>query len=226
MEIVRIGTTDISSYNAKLLTYVYTPATVNNTTVTPYNSMMPILTDTEIMPGKLVVTIHVRGSSQAACQASIAALLMLLHKQSEIDLDDGYLYRCIYNSATVTRRMDTLMEVAVTLTAVRRKPIVTATLTDGINTVFCSGSVPVRCLIQITPTATAAGCTVFGIAINNLTAGRIIIIDGFSGTVTEDGANKFLDTDMTDFPMLQPGDNTVTVDGNVIAVLQYYPTYL
>lgn len=226
MEKMKIGTTDISSYNAKLLTYVYTPAVVTNATVTPYNSMMPILTDTEIAPGTLNITLHVRGSSQAACQASIAALLMLLHKKSEIDLDDGYLYRCIYNSASLTYRMETLMEVAVILTAVKHKAITTATLTTGSNTVSCSSTVPVRCLLQITPNTDADSCTVFGITINNLTAGKAIVIDGFNGVVREEESNKFLDTDMIDFPMLQPGDNTVSVTGSVTVVLQYYPTYL
>ena len=223
---MKIGATDISSYNAKLLSYSYTPAAVTNTTVTPYNSILPILTDTEIAPGTLTVTLHVRGSSQAACQASIAALLMLLYRKSEIDLEDGYLYRCIYNSASLVYRMETLMEITVTLTAVKHKALVTATLTTGSNSVSCSSAVSVRCLLQITPTADAESCTVFGITVNHLTAGKAVIIDGFNGLVQEDGLNKFLDTDMTDFPLLQPGDNTVSVTGSVTVVLQYYPTYL
>ena len=223
---MRIGTVDISDYNAKLLSFTYTPASVSNTTVIPYNSMFPVLTDTEISPGKLTVVLHFRGDSIAACEANISAIMLLLYRQSEIELDDEYVYRCTFTSFTPTRRMDTLIEISVVLSAVRHKAIVTIPLAEGDNIVSCSSIIPTQCRLVIVPTEDADSCTVFGITINGLTGGKEIIIDGMIGLITEDGNSKFMDTDLTNFPMLHPGENSVIVTGAVTVNLQYYPTYL
>ncbi|MPN51591.1 hypothetical protein SDC9_199239 [bioreactor metagenome] len=67
------------------------------------------------------------------------------------------------------------------------------------------------------------------ITINDITVKNIsgeIVIDGFDKLVQQDGTNKFIDCDMTDFPILTPGVNTITVSGAATVTVKYYPIYV
>ena len=65
---------------------------------------------------------------------------------------------------------------------------------------------------------------VLGVTVKN--AAGIVIIDGLKKTVTKDGLNKFADTNLTSFPMLQPGLNTVDIEGASEVEISFYPIFL
>jgi len=43
--------------------------------------------------------------------------------------------------------------------------------------------------------------------------------------VTEGGVNKFNDTDMTEFPTLETGTQTIDISGASSVKIEYYPIY-
>jgi phage-related protein len=65
------------------------------------------------------------------------------------------------------------------------------------------------------------------ITVKNLKANTPITIDGEACIVTEKGANKFAETDMWEFPVLQPGSNTIVTDNvNSTLRIQYKPRWI
>jgi phage-related protein len=65
------------------------------------------------------------------------------------------------------------------------------------------------------------------ITVRNLHANTPIIIDGEKGLFTESGANKFNDIDTWGFPVLQPGQNTISIDNsNIAAQISYKPKFM
>ncbi|WP_300891558.1 phage distal tail protein [uncultured Clostridium sp.] len=87
-------------------------------------------------------------------------------------------------------------------------------------------------IVEVTPTTDLVDIRLEGLAddpiiIKNLTANKKIIIDGELQKVTVDGKNKFKDTDMWEFPRLNPGKNTIKVSrSNCDISIKYKPRYI
>lgn len=100
------------------------------------------------------------------------------------------------------------------------------------KTIDVKGTLKTPCILEITPSADLIDITINGLAndpitIKNLHANKKIIIDGKEGTVTEEGINKFKDTDFWEFPFLMPGTNAITLSKNSCdVVIKYEPRYL
>ena len=65
-----------------------------------------------------------------------------------------------------------------------------------------------------------------GITIKNLTTNTTVTIDGINKTVMAGADNKWADTDLIDFPVLQPGKNEITMSSKQPVVISYYPIIL
>ena len=110
-------------------------------------------------------------------------------------------------------------------------PTVTITLTGTSQTITVQGNLQTAVIVTLTPTINIASATLTGfgksITISNLHANIPVIIDGEQGLVTENGVNKFGDTDMWGFPTLQPSSNAVSISQSGIAVkIQYKPKFM
>lgn len=95
--------------------------------------------------------------------------------------------------------------------------------------VINNGTAITPCIIELMPLQKYAEVTITGltkdaIKIKNLVENKKIIIDGEKNIVTEDGLNKFKDTDMWEFPYLEQGENTIRIDKNNINVTIKYRT--
>lgn len=94
------------------------------------------------------------------------------------------------------------------------------------------GNYNIPAIVEIVPSVDIIDLTINGLAndpiiIKNLHANKKIIIDGKEGTVTEEGINKFKDTDFWEFPFLNPGVNNITLSKNSCNVtIKYEPRYL
>lgn len=100
------------------------------------------------------------------------------------------------------------------------------------KTIDVKGTLKTPCILEITPSTDLIDLIISGLAndqitIKNLHANKKIIIDGKEGTVTEEGINKFKDTDLWEFPFLNPGVNNITLSKNSCNVaIKYEPRYL
>lgn len=80
---------------------------------------------------------------------------------------------------------------------------------------------------QDTSSLTLSGLSQDPITLKNLKANTPVIIDGEACTVLQEGTNKFPDTDMWEFPTLQPGANNIQTDNaNCTIQIQYKPKWI
>ena len=104
--------------------------------------------------------------------------------------------------------------------------------TSKIIDINVNGNLTTPAIIEIIPTIDLVDITIEGLAddpiiIKNLTADKKVIVDGELQKVTVDGVNKYGDTDMWDFPRLQPGANTIIVNKNNCDIkIKYKPRYI
>lgn len=85
-------------------------------------------------------------------------------------------------------------------------------------------------VIEILPSANVASVTITGlgrdIILSNLTAGKLVILDGENGIVTEDGLNKWPDYDSWGFPRLAPGENIIDLsDATLDITVRFSPRW-
>ena len=103
------------------------------------------------------------------------------------------------------------------------------------------GNLETPCIIELIPSGAITRYTIKGaarnpitgeeedIAIKNLSAGKKVIIDGEACTVTENGENKYKDTEMWEFPTLLPGANALTFTSSSVpcnVTIKYKPRYI
>lgn len=119
---------------------------------------------------------------------------------------------------------------------------VTETIEDATSkTINVTGNLNAPCIIELTPSGAITTYTIKGaardpvtgeeedIVIKNLSAGKKVIIDGEACTVTEDGANKYAETKMWEFPTLVPGANALTFTSSSVpcdVTIKYKPRYI
>lgn len=225
---MKIDGINITTFGAKLLNYSLAPSTIVNTTTTGYNSLNLILMDTDVQPRQMVLVLHVFGDTESGVLLQVSNLTQALHKKAEIEMPDGYLYTCVYQSAAYTAITSLIYEAQYTVLAVQHGTEITTTLTHAIQTVTAQGNVDTECVLTITPAVDLDSVTVMGITVRNLTANSPVIIDGRRKLISEDEVNKFADTDLISFPKLQPGPNQITISdpSKVTVQLAYYPTYI
>lgn len=161
----------------------------------------------------------------------------------ELDSQPGFYY---YGLAAVstTKENNVVTSFVISLTAdpFKYEDAVTESVgTASGKTIDVQGGYETPCIIELTPSGAITTYTIKGaardpvtgeaedIVIKNLSAGKTVIIDGEACTVTEDGANKYADTEMWEFPTLVPGANVLTFVSSSVAcsvTIKYKPRYV
>lgn len=146
-----------------------------------------------------------------------------LQKGADILLPDGFYYWCVYDSAGEQKRKAPWIEqVKFTLHGVRHGELEEEVLTAS-GKIAVAGNIETPMIVKLTPASSASSMTFQGITINS---DEVVIIDGFYTTVKDsDGNNVFGDTNMTEWPKLKPGENTITMTGVSSAEISYYPIW-
>ncbi len=237
-----INGVDINVYNARLQTY-----SVSGTTVTNNQSMvntllsMPSLYSTTLGTRTLTITLTFRPSQHGSDSRGMSVIEKLataaenitrfeaeiVGKTVEITLPDGYIYTALVTTLpAATFDSSGEHDVTYTFSAIRHSAEDVKEVEPN-GKVFCESTTktPVKFVVNI-PTA-AESLTVFGITVNNVTANAELIIDGIDGVVTMNGANKLLDTDLVDFPYLNPGYNVISCSDTSASIkVIYTPVYV
>ena len=153
---------------------------------------------------------------------AISEMSDVLLSGPEIMLPDGFLYWCEYDGAsTPTRKAPWIEQVKFQLHGVRHSPLETKTFTAS-GKLKAHGNMESPMIAELTPSG--SGNMVF----NGITIGSSlpVTIDSVYTTVKNSlGNNVFGSTDMTKWPSLNPGDNTITMSGISSAKISYYPIW-
>lgn len=122
--------------------------------------------------------------------------------------------------------IDFYNEVELSFSAIKRLPLVTKRFDGGTAVFENEGNVNSGLLLKITSSIDLAEATVAGITIRNLQHNLPFVIDGLDGSITCNGVNRFLDTDLIEFPKVLAGTNSILFDTNIVLELSYYPTFI
>lgn len=237
-----INGVDINVYNARLQTYSVSGTTVANNLSTVNTLLrMPSLFSTTLGTRTLTITLTFKPSRHGSDsrETSVAEKLAtaaenitrfeaeIVGKTVEITLPDGHIYTALV-TALPAATFDSSGEhdVTYTFSAIRHSSEDVKEVEPN-GKVFCKSTTktPVKFVVSV-PTA-ADSLTVYGITVNNVTANSEIIIDGIDGIVTMNGANKLLDTDLVDFPYLNPGYNVISCSDTSASIkVIYTPVYV
>lgn len=166
-------------------------------------------------------------------------------KEVELELDSqpGYYYYGIAAvSSTKENNVVTMFEIGMMADPFKYKDVISTVLENASSsTLAVSGDYETPCIIELSPTGSISRYTIKGVArdpvtgeaedivIKNLTAGKTVVIDGEACKVTENGMNKYGDTEMWEFPSLLPGSNVLTFQSSGApcdVTIKYKPRYI
>lgn len=220
--IIEINGIDIKNYGAKLLSYSVGATATTLSYFSGKNMLYPIITDTEIKPRPLSITLVFKGKSRFEVITNISNFAAQLLKKCEIYLPDEYYYTCIMTSISEsTEVVATEHMVTYQFDAVRHLPLESEILLKS-GIFICRSNVQTECIYEVTTSQEIV--TVNDITIQN--AEGTTIIDGMKKTVTKNGANVYKNTDLISFPVLQTGVNQINISDNTSVKVSYYPTFV
>lgn len=210
------------TFRAKMLSYKVGACDYSDGYLLPPASMIPVKLVQTVGLRSITLTFDFEGDTPREIAMNISKVTELMQEMPDIILPDGFCYYCVYEKqSTPEEKAPWINQVQYTLSGFRHEAMETVRL-DQSGTVYVGGNYKTPVVLSIVPSSSTV--KVLGITVKNATG--TIVIDGMKKTVTKNGANVFADTDLTSFPTLQPGLNTVDIDGASEVEISYYPIFL
>ena len=233
-----IGGVPIELYGAKQLTVDFAPTAQNTTYEWNAGARLPILVDSRVTFKTLTVVMKVTGENRQEINRNISRLHALAAGEASYQLN-GYpgwaFIGVLQEEPAVNKTIDPrVYKLTMKVTGYMRDVAQRVIEIDkqAAQYVFAEGTRDTPIMIEVTPSFDLSQFTLRGIAereiiINDLTKDSTIYIDGLTGTVTENGQNKFNDVIMFEFPRLKAGEQLLTFSESVCRiVIRYYPMWL
>lgn len=232
-----IDNVDITNFNAKQLNVDIGTSSFTNNSEWIQTTLSPIFQSNYIGFKTIKVELYFKGANSDDVLINISNLMSKLTNAVILKLD-GYSknYKCILSDSGETTQTvsEKYYRKALTFIGYAFGDEITETVNRVTSkTINVIGNTITPAIIEITPaisdiaSLTLTGLSDENIIINNLVMGKTVVIDGEEGTVTVDGVNKFLDTDLWEFPRLQAGANTITVDKSSTNInIKYKPRFI
>ncbi|MDO4425732.1 MAG: hypothetical protein Q4D17_08230 [Planctomycetia bacterium] len=237
-----VNNKDIAMFSARLMTFnVSGTAVTNNTSAAGSNLATPILYGCTVAPRTVSVTLSfypksINGTSRNrsishrlhyATENIIKFESEIIGNQFEIFLPDGYWYSCLFSGSSVADSdASGIIDVTYTFLGIRHLTKVLEHV-PGSGRVNCLSNTNTAFKLRLISEIDLESLTVCNITVNNVPADTELIIDSISGLITCGGENKFLDSDLIDFPYLNPGINLITCSAeNATISVEYTPIFV
>lgn len=228
-KIVTVDGIDVyQSFNADLKEYTVEPGTLTVDYQQRIGKSGLLLFGSESTPKLLTLTFYVGGENEDEAQINAERLIQSCARECVIRIGASrFEYASLLSDAPTVEDTGVQCYLLVTLVlyAVRRLPLVSVHFNAAALRLHNPGAVASGLRIILTPAKKITSMQIGDITVKELAAGVPFVIDGLSGTVAADGENRFADTDLTEFPQIQPGENEIILSQAVPATLEYYPTY-
>ncbi len=237
-----INRVDINMYNARLQNYSVSGTALTHNLSTVNNLLrMPSLFSTMYGTRTLTITLTFRPVQHGSDSRGMSVIEKLstaaenitrfeseiIGRNVEITLPDGYIYTSLVTTiSAATFDSSGEHDVTYTFSAIRHSAKDVQEVNPNCK-VFCKSTTKTPVKFVVTVPVTSNSLTIYGITVNNITANAELIIDGINGIVTMNGTNKLLDTDLVDFPYLNPGYNVISCsDSSASIKVIYTPIYV
>lgn len=210
-----------STYKANLVNYKVGTASLNNNYMFPVNSVFPVLLNGTVGTRKVSLTIDFEGEDQRDSAQNMSDLTALFKKGVDLFLPDGFFYRCVLSSVSDgVVKAPWIIQHTFNFVGFRHGNEIRETITESTN-LLIEGNLDTRPVYTISTSESTF--VIDGITINNISG--TIVIDSPKGLITENGNNKFSDSNLTDFPVLSPGVHRFEISGNAVVQISYLPIF-
>ena len=219
----RINGASLDMYRAKLLDYSIGAGEYSDGYITPVAKPFPVKLTPKIGMREVTLTLDFEGEDAREIARSISSFTAAIMANADIELPDGFHYWCVYDSATPQARVAPWIDqVTFYLHGLRHEEIVTQHFAAS-GKMAVEGNMKTPAIVKLTPASGSSPMSFNGITVNS---SSVVIIDGVYTTVMDaNGNHVFGSTDMTEWPKLAPGDNTITISGCSVDI-SYYPIYV
>ncbi|WP_432291562.1 phage distal tail protein [Clostridium baratii] len=231
-----INNIDITNFNARVLDInIQNSSIETDKDITILKDLFPIFFSSKIGLNTIKVTLLINSLEKRQYYLDKSNLLKNMIDPFEVNFKDRNLkFKCV-----LANQMDqaSLKQIRGRLQLTMYGYNIENEVTEVLNKVSykvisVKGNYKVPCLLEIIPSLDLIDLSIKGVSediitIKNLQANKKIVIDGREGTVTQEGKNKFIDTDMWEFPFLVPGENIIQLSKNSCIVnIKYEPRYI
>ena len=219
----RINGSSLGLYRASLLEYSIGAVEYSGGYIMPAAKALPVKLTPKIGLREIVLTLDFEGDNPREISKAISELTADLITSADIELPDGFHYWCVFDSASSQKHAAPWIDqVTFNLHGLRHEEMKTSRFTHS-GKMIVEGNRSTPAIVKLTPVSGASSMSFNGITINTST---VVTIDGVNTTVLDgNGNNVFGNTDMTEWPKLDPGDNTITLSG-CSAEISYYPIFV
>lgn len=225
--------------NYELIRYQISQPDKSNKVENNSPSYNPYSVEDELNVGSIQVELNVYGSTDTELQKNIGILIMKLQRATIKFSDVSFKYDIAYDKKSEEEPFEDILSNKwcenITFNFYILSTYDTEVTVEFNNALSCNftnlGTKPSPVLLEITPSVDYDKIEISGlseekIVINNLIANKTVYVNGYLETVTCDGANKYGDTDMWEFPKAKSGSNTVTASINTCSInIKYKPQY-
>lgn len=232
---MKINNIDISKFQAKQLKVNIQNSKIEISKEWLKSSLIPIELYSKITFKSIYVELYFRGNDRNSILKEISNLVSILKGKSNIQFDN-YInsYICFLESDEIqqTIRKDRYILVMNFQGFEIGKEVVENLNKVSSKTLDVDGNLRTPIIMEITPSIDMTDLKINGVSddpliVKNLKANKKIIIDGIEGTVMQDGINKFVDTDMWEFPFLVPGKNYISASKDTCNItIKYNPRFI
>lgn len=197
------------------------------------NALNPLFLGKQETYKQIKIQLMIKDVDDESCLNNISNLVKQFEKCT-IKFDDlSFYYDCTVVNKSHVRKAKWIYTLDIELkSGYAYKLAITETMNNVASKVIAVlGNLPTPAIVTVTVPINTSTLILTGFAdsitVNNLLANVPRIIDGESCTVLQAGVNKFADVDMWQFPVLQPGENTIGVSSaNCVISIVYKPKYI
>lgn len=218
------------SFNADLKTFKPTAGTITADFSQILNASKLHISSYKLNVSGVVLTFYVEGASRDECFINTSNLIAECKSCVLTTGGDAFEYVAVLTSYKMEETgVDFFNELELTFGVIKRLPTVMHEFPPGTQSMSFNniGNVTSGAKIIVTPVIDLGELRVNDITIRNLVANYPFIIDGIAGEVKCNGINRFLDTDMIEFPKVFQGENTILLSNPSAKIEVYFnPTFI
>ena len=241
---MKINEWDIKNANAQQWKVTFSPSTFENNSVWDAGSLTPAFLPSDIGKKTIKIAMMVRGTSREAILNNISTILSHLLEPAELYLDNysggtyNHTFYGVMTKSTASEFVqDRVHKLTIEFMAIERGRLMIGSVERPQEIVINNpGNIRTPFTLEITPTVGMASLTVKGCfdephrnidrgcKINNLITNQLIRLSGDDGLILN-GIN-IADAEFYQFPVLLPGQNTITFSSDFINVsYSFWPRY-
>lgn len=231
-----INNIDISKYNARVLDVNIQNSSISNLSdLDIKNKLIPLFLQSKVALNNITVTLLINSLDKRQYYLDKSNLLSNMLDSFDIYFKDRNLkFKCVLvNQADQASLRQIRGRFQLTFIGYNLENEVAQTINRVTSkTIDVTGNIKVPIKLEITPVIDMIDLKITGLSedpliVKNLKTNKTIIIDGIEGTVTQDGINKFEDTDMWEFPFLVPGKNNILLSKDTCNItIKYNPRFI